>query len=286
MPTDINEFFQDFFDQAAEDMMSWTSASLSNFGMRIVAALGVLIIGRFVIRFIVDWSDRAMHKAHWDETLVRFLAKLLYISLIAFLIISALTILGFPTTSLIAVLGAFSLAIGLAMQDSLANFASGILIIVLRPYSTGDLVEISDETGYVDEIRFFHTVLRLRDNKVLFVPNSDVMDGNIINYSEMEWVRLNLTYGIGYGDDLLKAKQILEEIVSAESRAATDPAPIVAVRELGDSSVNFAVMPYVKEGDMVPVTFAITEQVKLRFDAEGISIPFPQRDVHLIPAEA
>jgi len=153
----------------------------------------------------------------------------------------------------------------------------------LQPYRLGDYVEINDVEGYVVSIKMFHTSLKTRDNKIIFVPNSEALADNITNYSKEEWIRLDLVYGIGYDDDLLKAKQILQEIVETTDRVASQPAPIVAVKELGDSSVNLEVRPFVKVRDYVPVTFAITEQVKLRFDAAGISIPFPQRDVHFYP---
>ncbi len=260
---------------------NWSITSLPDFLLKLIGAILVVIIGRYLVKLVVRWLMRVLSRANVDATLARFVEQLSYYVLLAILVISALSLLGFPTTSLIAVLGAFSLAIGLALQDSLSNFASGILVIILRPYQVGHLVEIAGETGFVEEIRFFHTVLRAPDNKVLFIPNSDVMDGNILNFSEMEWVRVDLTFGIGYGDDLQKAKRILEELVAADERIASDPAPVVAVSELGDSSVNFAVRPFVKLDDMIPVRFALTEAVKLRFDAEGISIPFPQRDVHV-----
>lgn len=272
-------------EDAIQDLLNalseWSTSSIPDFGVKLVIAVLLVIIGRYLARLFVRWMVRVMRNAKVDETLVKFSEDLVYYIILAILVISALGVLGFPTTSLIAILGAGSLAIGLALQDSLANFASGILIIVIRPYRVNNLVQVAGESGFVEEIRFFHTELRTFDNQVLFIPNSDVMDNNILNYSEMDWIRLDLTYGIGYGDDLLKAKRILQEIVASDSRITSDPAPTVAVRELGDSSVNFAVRPYVKLDDMIDVTFDLTEAVKLRFDAEGISIPFPQRDVHV-----
>lgn len=273
----MEDAIQDFLNALSE----WSTSSIPDFGVKLVIAVLLVIIGRYLAKLFVRWMVRVMRNAKVDETLVKFSEDLVYYIILAILVISALGVLGFPTTSLIAILGAGSLAIGLALQDSLANFASGILIIVIRPYRVNNLVQVAGESGFVEEIRFFHTELRTFDNQVLFIPNSDVMDNNILNYSEMDWIRLDLTYGIGYGDDLLKAKRILQEIVASDSRITSDPAPTVAVRELGDSSVNFAVRPYVKLDDMIDVTFDLTEAVKLRFDAEGISIPFPQRDVHV-----
>ncbi len=275
-------------ESATQDLVnsftSWSITNVPNLGLRLIVVILLLFIGRWVARLFGQWVKRILLRREVDKAVVSFFEKLTTYGIMAIIVIMALNLIGFPTTSLIAVLGAFALAIGLALQDTLSNFAAGILLIVLRPYRIHDLVELSGEQGHVEEIRFFHTVLRTGDNMLLFIPNSDVMDNNIINYSQMDWIRLDLTFGIDYGDDLLKAKKILQAIVKADNRIAADPAPTVAVRELGDSSVNLAVRPYVKEADMVQVKFDLTEQVKLRFDAEGISIPFPQRDVHLFQA--
>jgi small conductance mechanosensitive channel len=188
------------------------------------------------------------------------------------------------TTSVVAMLGAATLAIGLALQDSLGNLAAGVMIILLRPYRVGDFVETNDEAGFVSDIQIFYTTLTTLDNKTVFIPNNDALSSNITNYSKTELVRLDLTYGIGYDDDLLKAKQVLLDIVVGDDRVVADPKPTVIVAELGDNSVNLSVRPYVHVNNMAGVTAAVTEQAKLRFDAEGISIPFPQRDVHLYNA--
>ncbi len=243
-----------------------------------------MIIGRWVARLLAAAFDKALQRSEVDETLRNFLRQITYYSLLVVVFIIALAYLGIPTTSLVAILGASALAIGLALQDTLGNFASGILIIFLKTYQVGDLVEIGDKIGTVRSVGFFHTELRTPDNKILLIPNGDVMDGNIINYSEMDWIRVDMTFGIGYDDDLRQAKRILHEIVTSDERITADPEPIIGVLELGDNSVNLALRPYVKLEDMFNVRFDIIEQVKLRFDAEGISIPYPQRDVHLIGA--
>jgi len=266
------------------DLLTMLQTLAVTYGLRVLGSIAIFIIGRWLARITVDGLRRLLVKAQVDRTLVFFLGNVLYYVLLAVVFVAALSNIGIPTTSIVAILGATTLAIGLAMQDSLANLAAGVVIIMLRPYRLGDYVEIGDAEGYVHDIKIFHTALTTRDNKVIYVPNNDVMDGNIVNYSRREWIRLDLVFGIGYGDDLLKAKRILQEIVAADERIAKEPAPVVAVQELGDSSVNLAVRPYVKVADMVPITFAITEQVKLRFDAEGVTIPFPQRDVHLFQA--
>ena len=266
------------------DLLAMLQSLAVTYGLRLLGSIAILFIGRWIAGLMVDALRRLLIRTQVDRTLIFFLGNVLYYVLLAIVFIAAISNIGIPTTSVIAILGAGTLAIGLALQDSLANLAAGVVIIMLRPYRLGDYVEIADAEGYVHDIKIFHTALTTRDNKVIYVPNSDVMDGNIVNYSRREWIRLDLVFGIGYGEDLLKAKRILQEIVAADERIAKEPAPVVAVQELGDSSVNLAVRPYVKVRDMVPITFAITEQVKLRFDAEGVTIPFPQRDVHLFQA--
>ena len=222
-----------------------------------------------------------MRRSDVDETLINFSAKLTDYSLFVLVFLIALGFLGLPMTSIVAVLGASVLAIGIALQDSIANLASGILIIGLRPFGVGDFVEIDNAAGAVVDIGFFNTSLITRQNTTVFVPNKTILDGNLTNYSKTELIRLDLVYGISYADDVLKAKKILEEIVLSNDHVAKNPPPQVSVSELGESSVNFAVWPYVSVEDVFDVSFAINEQVKLRFDDKGISIPFPQRDIYL-----
>jgi small conductance mechanosensitive channel len=272
---DINNFFNEWFGNVAED-----------FGQRLIIAILIVVVGFFAVRIISNWIERWLMNSKVDDTLSIFLSRLERYGLYAIVIISALTALGIPTTSLIAILGGASLAIGLALQDSLSNIASGVLIIFLRPYAVGDFVEISNQKGTVTEVGFFHTYIRTPDYKMLLIPNSDVMDGNIINYSDFDYVRADMVFGIGYGDDILKAKQILEEILANDERVMKDPPPIIGVAELGESSVNLNVQPYVFLSNMMNLRYDLTEQVKLRFDEEGISIPFPQRDIHLHPVPA
>jgi len=204
--------------------------------------------------------------------------------LLVLVVIVALSYLGVPTTSLVAVLGAATLAIGLALQDSIANLAAGLSIIAMRPIGVGDYVEVSGQEGFVAEVRLFHTLLTTRDNKSVYVPNKDVMGNNIINYSDAELIRLDLVYGISYSDDIGKAKRLLQQIVDNDERVAEQPPAIVAVKELADNSVNLIARPWVRVEDQPGVTFAVTEEVKLRFDQEGLSFPFPQREVHLLQA--
>jgi small conductance mechanosensitive channel len=277
------EELMDVSEQEVTDFFTqWSNNVGSDLIPKLIVSLLILIVGRWLARLLTRAFEKALQRADVDETLQNFFSQIIYYSLLVVVIVIALTNLGIPTTSLVAIIGASALAIGLALQDTLGNLASGVLIIMLRPYQVNDLVEIGDQRGTVTEVAFFHTHLRTFDNKVLLIPNSDVMDGNIINYSAMDWVRVDMTFSIGYDDDLLKAKQILHDIIASDERITDDPAPLIAVQELGDNSVDLAVRPYTKLDDMFPVRFDVTEQVKLRFDAEGISIPFPQRDVHLI----
>lgn len=257
------------------------SLPLSELLFRIVVAIAIVFVGRLISKWLTRAAKRAMDRAKTDQMLISFLGNITYYALLLIVIVIALGVLGFPTTSIIAVLGAATLAIGLALQDSIANLASGVLIIFLHPFRIGDYVETSDEEGFVTDIRLFHTLLTTRDNKAIYLPNKDVMGNNITNYSDTPLIRIDLVYGIGYSDDVLQAKRILEEIVVANDLVAKDPAPVIAVKELGDSSVNLIAWAYVEVKNEMIVTYNITEQVKVRFDQEGISIPFPQRDIHL-----
>ncbi len=254
------------------------------YGLRLLGAVAIFIIGRWVSGIIIQAVQKIMEKAQVDKTLVTFVKNMIYYVLLAFVILAALNNLGVQTTSLVAILGASALAVGLALQGSLANFAAGVLIILFRPFKVGDLVETAGVFGFIEEIQIFNTILRTRDNKTVIIPNANITGDNIINYSTKGILRVDMVFGIGYDDDLLKAKKILEELVQADDRILADPPPRVAVLELADSSVNFAVRPFVKVADYRNIYFDLTEQVKLRFDQAGVSIPFPQQDVHLFTA--
>jgi len=266
------------------DILQMVPYYITTYGFSLLGAILIFIIGRWVARWLSRLAGKFMDKTEVDETLTNFVVNLTYIALLIFVILAALSTLGIQTTSFIAIIGAAGLAIGLALQGALSNFAAGAMILLFRPFKVGDLIEASGTFGAVEEIQIFNTVILTPDNKTVIVPNGLVTGGNIINYSAKGLLRLDLVFGIGYDDDLLKAKQILEEIVTSDERAAKDPAPTVAVLELGDNSVNFAVRPFVKVEDYWDVHFDLTERVKLRFDEEGISIPYPQRDVHLYQA--
>jgi small conductance mechanosensitive channel len=264
-------------EQWIDPVVDW----LAVYGLKVVGAIAIFVIGRIVISLLIKAMRRLFKRSDTDETLSRFLINLTKGLLLTVLIIATVGALGVETTSFIAILGAAGLAIGFALQGSLSNFASGVLIIVFRPFKKGDYVEAGGVSGSVEEVAIFNTVMRTPDNKKVIVPNGDILGGAITNYSAMETRRIDLVFGIGYEDDIRKAKDLLVKIVSEDERVLKDPGPTVAVSELGDSSVNFVCRPWVKTSDYWAVYFDLTEKVKLTFDAEGISIPFPQRDVHL-----
>jgi len=251
------------------------------YGWKIVGALAILIIGRIVVGIITGMVKKIMRKSNMDETLIKFLGSLTKTGLMVILFIVVLNQLGVQTTSFVAIIGAIGLAIGFALQGSLANFAAGVMLILFRPFKAGDFVEAGGTVGSIEEIGIFSTIMKTPDNKKIIIPNSNITGGNIVNYSAKDTRRVDLVFGIGYDDDLKKAKQLLEQILQGDNRILKDPAPVVAVSELADSSVNFIVRPWVNSADYWAVYWDLTEKVKLTFDAEGISIPYPQQDVHM-----
>ncbi|CAD5262215.1 Small-conductance mechanosensitive channel [Alteromonas sp. 38] len=250
-------------------------------GINIAMAIVIYVIGRIVVGFILSIFRRLMAKSKYDAMLVDFLEAIISAILMLFVIVASLDQLGVDTTSLVAILGAAGLAIGLSLQDSLKNFAAGVMLLVFKPFKSGDFVEAAGTSGTINKIGIFTTTMTTPDNKEIIVPNGGIYSNNITNYSAKETRRVDMVVGIGYDADLRKAKEILNEMVRADERILSEPAPTVAVSELADSSVNFVVRPWCKASDFWGVKFDFTEQVKLRFDQEGISIPFPQMDVHL-----
>ena len=254
---------------------------LVTWGLRIGLALVIFFVGRMVVNWIVRVTERYLRKRAMDELIIRFATNILAWTLLFLVIIAALSQLGIDTTAFIALLGAAGLAVGLALQDSMKNFASGVLLIIFRPFTTGHFIEAAGTSGSVESITLFTSTLRTPDNRSVIVPNGEIYSNTITNYSALPTRRVDMTFGIGYDDDLRKAKELLHQIIAAEPRILADPAPLIAVSELGESSVNFAVRPWVQTADYWDVFFAITEQVKLAFDDHGISIPYPQMDVHV-----
>jgi len=253
----------------------------TGFAMKLVAAIAIFIIGRWVAQFIVSLVRKALARTQMEDTLEKFLCNILNAVLLIVVVIAAIGALGVETTSLLAVLGAAGLAVGLALQGSLSNFASGVLIVAFRPYKVGDFIEAGGVAGSVKEVQIFTTIIHTGDNKKIIVPNSQIMDGTIINYSANDTRRVDLVVGCGYNDDVDKVYAVLQKIIADDDRILDEPEPSIALNTLADSSVNFNVRPWVKSADYWDVYNGITEQVKRRFDEEGLNIPFPQSDVHI-----
>lgn len=252
----------------------------------VLYAIGILVAGWFAVKLIVNMARKWMLRMKVDELLVRFATNILYWTLLLIVVIAALGRLGLDTTSLIALLGAAGLAIGFALQDSLKNFASGVLLIVFRPFGLGDAVETAGVTGIVEEITLFTTTLRTPDNREVIVPNGAVYNDVITNNSARDTRRVDMVFGIGYGDDMREAREIMMDVLKSDARILGEPEPVVVVEELADSSVNFSVRPWVRSGDYWNVKADVTERIKLAFDDAGISIPYPQMDVKVMRSAA
>lgn len=253
----------------------------TSYGIKLILAIIVLLIGLRIIKSLTKGLTRLLRKSDVSESLIPFLRSLTSIGLKLLLFISVLGMVGVEMTSFIAVLGAAGLAVGLALQGTLQNFAGGVIILLFKPYKIGDYIETQGYAGTVKEIQIFTTVMHTPDNKVIIIPNSPIATGSLINYSAQETRRVDFKFGIGYGDDIEKAKKVLNDILNKHEKVMNDPAPFVRVVELADSSVNFAVRAWARSSDYWDVYFDITEEVKKSFDKEGISIPYPQSDVHL-----
>jgi len=264
-----------------QDIAMQAQELLTFYGLKVIAAIAIFVIGRYVAIAIRGVLRRALRKSAVDETLVTFVANVSYVLLLAFVVIAALGQLGVQTASFVAVVGAAGLAIGLALQGSLANFAAGVLMIIFKPFKAGDYIEAGGIAGTVEGLNIFTTELKTPDNKKVIVPNAKITSDNIVNYSAKDQRRIDIVAGVSYRDDLDKVRQVLKSILDEDERILKDPAPTIGVLALADSSINFAVRPWVKTGDYWAVYFDTHEKIKKRFDAEGISIPFPQRDVHL-----
>ncbi len=269
----------------ATEISEFVSTYVIPWSINIFFAIAIFIIGRWVVKIIANLVKKALTKAKMDVILVNFVTSIINTLLLLFIIIAALNQLGVNTTSLIALLGAAGLAIGLALQGSLQNFASGVMLIVFRPFKDGDFVEVAGTSGVVEKISIFTTVMRTGDNREIIIPNGKIYSDTITNYSARATRRIDMVFGIGYGDDIRKTKEVLNAMIESDDRILKDPAPLVAVGELADNSVNFLVRPWVNSADYWSVKLDLTEKVKLAFDENGISIPYPQMDVHLDKAE-
>jgi small conductance mechanosensitive channel len=269
------------FGFGTDKMPQLIDAYVIPWGINIVMAIAIYIIGKFIVGILVNFFGKVMTRSKYDDMLIEFVKAIVNAILMLFVIVASLDQLGVNTTSMVAILGAAGLAIGLSLQGSLQNFASGVMLLVFRPFKAGDFIDAGGEMGTVKTISIFTTMMTTADNKQIIVPNGKIYGGNITNFSANDTRRVDMVVGIGYDSDLKKAKQILNEMVAADVRILKDPAPKVAVSELADSSVNFVVRPWVASADYWEVKFDFIEAVKLRFDAEGISIPFPQMEVHV-----
>ena len=254
---------------------------LSVWGVKVLGALAVLIIGRMAAGWARGLVRKALIRAKFDETLIPFFASMVYYLLLVFVAVAVLGLFGVPTASVIAVLGAAGLALGLALQGTLSNFASGVMLLIFRPFGVGDFVEVAGISGTVKGLRIFDTVLDTPDNKRITIPNGSVYGSTITNYSANDTRRVDLVIGVSYDDDLSKAQQVIERIVHADDRVLKDPAPTIAVSELGACSVDFVVRPWCAKGDYWPLRFDLTRRLKDELEAAGCSIPYPQQDVHL-----
>ena len=254
-------------------------------GINISMALVIFILGRIVVKIIVSIIRKVMVRSKMDAILIEFILSIVSTVLLLFVVIAALEQLGVDTTSLIALLGAAGLAIGLALQGSLQNFAAGVMLIIFRPFKAGDFVEAGGTAGVIENITIFNTVMKTPDNREVIVPNGAIYSGTIVNFSARDTRRIDMVFGIGYDDDIREAKAVIQGIIDSDDRILSDPEPLIAVGELADSSVNFNVRPWVNSADYWGVYFDLNEKIKLAFDEKGISIPYPQMDLHLNKSE-
>jgi small conductance mechanosensitive channel len=261
--------------------LDWANRDFVSVLIGILVGILILFVGRWLSRVITRYASRSMERANVDNMVIRFTKTLIYVGLMVAVVIAALNAAGIHTTSLTALLASAGVAIGLALKDSLANFAAGVMILIFKPYRTDDFIEAAGASGTVEEVSIFNTILHTADNVEVIVPNSAVISGNIKNYSANDLRRVDLVAGIGYEENIGVARDILMEIMTSHPLVLDEPAPAVAVLELADSSVNLAVQPWARTEDYGQVRSEMLEQMKLRFDEAGISMPYPQQDVHV-----
>lgn len=250
--------------------------------INIAMAVVIFFIGRIIAKIIKGWLKKIMQRVKVDEMLNEFICNISYAALLGFVIIAALNQLGVDTTSIMAIFAAAGLAIGLALKDSLANFSAGVMLVFFKPFKIDDFIEAGGTAGIVEKITMFNTIVRTPDNKETIIPNGQIYGNMITNYSARDTRRVDMVFGIGYDDDIKQAKNLIAEVIKNDSRILTDPEPTIMISELADSCVNIAVRPWVNSADYWNVRSDMLENVKLSFDKNGISIPFPQRDLHII----
>ena len=269
-----------------ESVVDQLVAFSTTYGLKVIGAILLLILGRIAAGLARKIVKRMLDRTKTDPTIVSFAGSFTYVLILTFVVLAALAQFGIQTASLVAILAAAGFAVGFALQGSLANFAAGVLVLVLRPYKVGDYIEAAGVAGTVKEIRLFTTVLATPDNIKIMVPNGKIYGDIIKNISAHDTRRVNLTVGIGYGSSIQKALEVLMMLIKGDTRILPDPAPQVAVSELADSSVNLMVHAWVRKEDYWPVRLELTRKIKEAFDANGIEIPFPQQVVHLISTES
>lgn len=263
------------------DFLEKNQQLILSYSVKVLVALVILYLGRWLAKSLTRMLEKALLHKKVDRAVVSFLSGIIQAAIMVATVLIALSQVGIQTASFIAILGAAGLAIALALQGSLSNFASGVLIILFRPFRAGDFVDAAGVSGVVEKIEIFQTVLKSADNKRIIVPNSQITGSAIVNYSAETTRRVDLVVGISYDSDLKKAKELLEQILKADSRILAEPAPVIAVGALADSSVNILIRPWVNAADYWPVYWDTLEQIKLTFDEHQIVIPFPQMDLHL-----
>ncbi len=268
------------------EIMDKVKELLLGYGLNILWAIVIFVVGRWLVKFVAGLIRKGMRKAKTEETLIGFTYNLIYFIGLIFVIVAALAKLGIQTASMIAAIGAVGLAVGLSLQGALSNFAAGILIVVFRPFKVGDLVKVTGEVGTVREIELFTTKITTPDNKTVIIPNGMLTADKIVNITETEDLRVDLVFGTSYEDNIDHVKKVIDKVINADDRILKDPAPFIGMIEHADSSINYAVRPWVKAKNYWGVYFDLHENIKKAFDNEGISIPFPQRDVHIIQDSA
>ena len=254
---------------------------VGTYWLQVVGAIIIFVVGRWLAKVISNLIAKAMTKAKVDATLTSFVKHLCHIGLLVFVVLAALQKLGVPVGNFVVVVGAAGLAIGFALQGSLANFAAGVMLVIFKPFKVGDFIEAAGKMGTVKEIQIFNTVLNSPDNVRIIIPNGQVTGSNILNYTVNGTRRIDLVIGVSYEDDMKKTHKVIEEIIKSEDRILPEPAYTIAVSELGDSSVNFVVRPWVNAADYWGVRFDLIEKIKIALDKNDITIPFPQRDIHI-----
>ncbi|MBN8413324.1 mechanosensitive ion channel [Halomonas denitrificans] len=262
-------------------LVAFASTTGLQFLINLVAAAAIFIIGRWVAKAVHRVVIKGMERANVEPLLIKFLGNILYALLLIFVVLAAISRIGIQTASLIAVIGAAGLAVGLALQGSLANFAAGVMVIIFRPYRIGDYVEAGGVSGTVEDVQIISTELSTPDNRKIIVPNGQMMSGAVVNYSAHATRRVDLAVGVGYDDNIDTVRRVLESVVADDPRVLSEPKPNIRMNAMGDSSITWIVRPWVQASDYWSVYWEMTEEIKRRFDREGISIPFPQRDVHL-----